>query len=85
MVIDADGSITTAELGRIHEIASELAFALHSDGTRSGPGEDDEQVVLDLVGADPSARRDAVTALRASGRADCQRLPKTDPAGFLGF
>ena len=70
MVMDADGSITTTELGRVNEVASEVAFALHDDGKRTGSGEEDEQIVLDLVGADRSARRTAVETLRTSGRAE---------------
>ncbi|HJP73200.1 MAG TPA: helix-turn-helix domain-containing protein [Pseudonocardiaceae bacterium] len=70
MVMDADGSITTAELGRVNEIAQELAFALHNDKARSGAADDDEQLVLDLVGTDPAARRNAVATLHASGRGE---------------
>lgn len=70
MVMDADGSITTAELGRVNEVATELAFALHNDLRRTSRGEDDDQAVLDLVSADPATRRNAVAALRAGGRAD---------------
>lgn len=65
VVMDADGSLSTAELGRVHEAASEVAYALHAETSRSGPEEETEQLVLDLVGDDPGARRRAAAALSA--------------------
>jgi hypothetical protein len=70
MVIDADGSMTTAELGRVNQVAQELAFTLHSDSEQAGNEGKAEQTVLDLVGGDVSAVRAAIAALRASGDAD---------------
>ncbi|MFD5827885.1 PucR family transcriptional regulator [Lentzea sp. NPDC060358] len=68
MVMDADQSMTTAELGRVNESARELALLLHDETTASAEDTDD-QLVLDLVASDPSARRTARQALHASGRA----------------
>ncbi|HEX7305213.1 helix-turn-helix domain-containing protein [Lentzea sp.] len=69
MVMDADQSMTTAELGQVNDAAQELALVLHTERGRSSPTSDD-QVVLDLVGPDPSARRAAGQKLRSTGRAD---------------
>ncbi|WP_027927812.1 helix-turn-helix domain-containing protein [Amycolatopsis benzoatilytica] len=70
MVMDADGSITTAELGRVNEVAQELAYALHDSREEASPGSQDEQLVLDLVGTDPSARRSAIATMNGSGRGE---------------
>ncbi|MDX3659088.1 helix-turn-helix domain-containing protein [Streptomyces sp. ID05-26A] len=68
MVMDADQSMTTAELGQVDDAARELALALHT-GTVAPTGRGDDQTVLDLVGPDLSARRAARQALHESGRA----------------
>ncbi|GHH43310.1 PucR family transcriptional regulator [Lentzea cavernae] len=70
MVMDADQSMTTAELGQVNDAAQDLALVLHAETGRVAPaGSDDDQTVLDLVGPDPSVRRAAQQALHASGRA----------------
>ncbi|MGW6441629.1 PucR family transcriptional regulator [Lentzea sp. NPDC055074] len=68
MVMDADQSMTTAELGRVNEVARELALVLHTEAGRAESTGTD-QLVLDLVGTDPSARRAAARTLHSSGRA----------------
>ncbi|WP_344649241.1 GAF domain-containing protein [Cryptosporangium japonicum] len=68
MVMDASGTLTISELNRVNEIAADLALALQDDRGPALPADDDTHLVLDLTGADPSARRDAVAALHATGR-----------------
>ena len=62
IVMDADGSLTTAELTSIGEVAAELApsmAALESDGD----GTSRERAVVDLVGREPLLRRRALEEL----------------------
>jgi hypothetical protein len=69
MVVDAHGTLTISELNRVNEIAADLAVALQDERAHVLPAGDDTNLVLDLTGADPSLRRDAVAALHATGRA----------------
>lgn len=69
MVMDADGSLTTGELGRITEVADRLALPLLDLARTADAAHEDDRRVLDLVGDDPAARSRAAAALAATGRA----------------
>ncbi|MFD4638292.1 PucR family transcriptional regulator [Lentzea sp. NPDC058436] len=69
MVMDADQSMTTAELAQVNESARELALVLHTETGRAASAGNDDQTVLDLAGPDQSARRAAQQVVHASGRA----------------
>ncbi len=69
MVMDADGSLTTGELGRITAVAEQLALSLQDLARTADAAREDERRVLDLVGDDPVARVRASAALAAAGRA----------------
>ncbi|WP_226351666.1 hypothetical protein [Pseudonocardia sp. ICBG601] len=69
MVMDADGSLTTGELGRITEVADRLALPLLDLARTADAAHEDDRRVLDLVGDDPAARSRAAAALAGTGRA----------------
>ncbi|WP_224386402.1 CdaR family transcriptional regulator [Pseudonocardia sp. ICBG1293] len=63
MVMDADGSLTTGELGRITEVADRLALSLQDLAGTADAARADERRVLDLLGDDPVARSRALAGL----------------------
>src|SRR4051812_25654139 len=69
IVLDADGSLTTAELTGINEVAADLAPAM---AAREGDGDaaSVERAVLDLVGREPLLRRRALAELAPTLDAD---------------
>jgi GAF domain-containing protein len=69
IVMDANGSLTTTELATITDVAAGLAPLLE---TRLRPDPEEsvgEQLVLDLLGAEPLLRRRALADLGAGGAA----------------
>jgi len=62
IVMDADGSLTTAELTSIGEVAAELAPSMAAR-EREGDGTSRERAVVDLVGREPLLRRRALEEL----------------------
>ncbi|MFC7363267.1 helix-turn-helix domain-containing protein [Nocardioides astragali] len=67
MVMDSDGSLTTAETRRISDVADRVAPLLVTElKPADQPG---EQLVLGLVSSDPTLRRQALGELSQSGSA----------------
>lgn len=67
MVMDADGSVTTSELGDITRTAGELAPVLAQQAREDADGALLERTVGDLVGREPLLRRRALAELAAAG------------------
>ncbi|MEV7132165.1 helix-turn-helix domain-containing protein [Arthrobacter sp. NPDC093128] len=66
MVLDADRSLTTAELSLINQTAKDVAAAMAVEVQREADSKVQEQTVLDLVGREAVLRRRALAELAAS-------------------